>query len=53
MKELNEQHIERLVELIDAKDREQVMQLVTDLHPADIAEIVSDLDACAAVRMLF
>ena len=52
MKELNEQHIERLVELIDAKDREQVMQLIADLHPADIAEIVSDLGAQQALFIM-
>lgn len=52
MKELNEQNLERLEELIELKDKEQVMSLITDMHPADIAEVVSDLDAEQALFIM-
>ena len=45
MKEFTEEYIKRLNELIDQKDGEAILEEVKDLHPADLAELVADLDA--------
>lgn len=49
MKEFSKEYIESLNALIDAKDSEQVKQQLVDLHPADIAELLSDLDVDEAL----
>ena len=52
MKELNEQQISRLEQLIASGDTEQVRAFVADMHPADIAELVDDLDADQALAVM-
>lgn len=44
MKEFDIDLIDRLKELIETKDSVQVLAEIKDLHPADIAELVSELD---------
>ena len=44
MKEFTEDYLSTLNQLIDNKDEEQVRAKIEDLHPADIAELVGDLD---------
>ena len=44
MKEFTEEYLSNLNELIDNKDEEQVKSQIQDLHPADIAELVGDLN---------
>jgi magnesium transporter len=44
MKEFDIDLTDRLKDLIDAKNTEQVLAEIKDLHPADIAELVSELD---------
>lgn len=44
MKDFDIEIIDRLKELIEAKDTVQVLEEIKDLHPADIAELVSELD---------
>ncbi len=44
MKEFDIDLIDKLKELIEAKDSVQVLAEIKDLHPADIAELVSELD---------
>ncbi len=44
MKEFDIDLIDKLKELIEAKDSAQVLAEIKDLHPADIAELVSELD---------
>ena len=44
MKEFTEEYLSKLNDLIDSKDEEQVRAQIQDLHPADIAELVGDLD---------
>ncbi len=44
MKEYSEEYLSKLNELIDNKDEEQVRAQIQDMHPADIAELVGDLD---------
>ncbi|MCU4162405.1 magnesium transporter [Carboxylicivirga caseinilyticus] len=41
--ELTREYIDRLQELISAKDEDAINSLVSDLHPADIAEIYEEL----------
>ena len=43
MKEFNEEYIERLHDLISQQDKQRAQDTLADLHPADIAEIVSAL----------
>ena len=52
MKEFDEEYIEKLDKLIDSKDRESVLAMMTDMHPADIAELVSDLHDDEALFIL-
>ena len=44
MKDLNEESLHHLKELIERKDEELVKTQIQDLHPADIAELVGDLN---------
>ena len=44
MKEFNEEYLSNLNELIEKKDEELVRAKIKDMHPADIAELVGDLD---------
>lgn len=52
MKEITNEYIERLEEAIASNNAEQSLELIGDLHPADIAEIVSDLDTDEALFLL-
>ena len=52
MKEFNEEYIERLHDLISQQDEQRAKDMLADLHPADIAEIVSDLDTDDALFLL-
>lgn len=42
--ELNKEFIEQLQEAIQQQNNEQLQQMVSELHPADIAEILGELD---------
>ena len=44
MKEFTEEYLLSLNQLIDNKDEDKVREQIQDLHPADIAELVGDLD---------
>ena len=44
MKEFNEEYLQNLNNLIHDKNDELVRAQIRDLHPADIAELVGDLD---------
>ena len=44
MKEFNIDNIDRLEDLIEAKDEAQLRAYVSDMHPADIAELIAELD---------
>ena len=44
MKEFNIDNIDQLEDLIEAKDEAQVKAYISDLHPADIAELIAELD---------
>ncbi|MBR6490199.1 MAG: magnesium transporter [Muribaculaceae bacterium] len=44
MKEFDNENIDQLKKLIDAKDEEQLRTEIKDLHPADIAELINELD---------
>ncbi len=44
MKDFSKEYIENLNRLIDEKNDEQVKTMLADLHPADIAELLGDLD---------
>ena len=44
MKEFDLDYIDKLKELVETKDEAQVKADIKDLHPADIAELVSELD---------
>ena len=44
MKEFDIDYIDKLKELIEAKDEAQVRADIQDLHPADIAELINELD---------
>lgn len=52
MKEINEDFIKQLQQLIEANDEAQALALIRDMHPADIAELVSDLDTKEALFLL-
>ncbi len=43
--ELNREYIEQLTELIDQKADQEIFQSIGSLHPADIAEIMEQLDS--------
>ena len=43
MKDFNEDYIKQLHQLIESGDHEQVLNDIKDLHPADIAELISNL----------
>ena len=42
--EINDEYIDKLSEAVDQKDTEGVLSLLTNLHPADIAELINDLE---------
>jgi magnesium transporter len=44
MKEFNIDNIDKLEDLIEAKDEAQLRAYVSDMHPADIAELIAELD---------
>ncbi len=44
MKEFNIDNIDQLHELIEAKDGERLRAEMKDMHPADIAELIAELD---------
>ena len=44
MKEFNIDNIDQLRELIEAKNETQLKADIKDLHPADIAELITELD---------
>ena len=52
MKEFDEIALDHLNELIKNKDSENVLAAMADMHPADIAELISDLDAEEALFIL-
>ena len=39
--EMNEEYIDNVKQLIELKDADKVKELLVDLHPADIAELLS------------
>jgi magnesium transporter len=43
--ELNREYIDQLTELIDQKADQEIFQSICSLHPADIAEIMEQLDS--------
>jgi len=51
--ELTREYIARLQELISAKDENSIKSLLTDLHPADIAEIYEELSIEEAKFLYF
>lgn len=42
---MNKEELEKVEQLIEQKDSEQLKGLLADLHPADIAELCNELDA--------
>ena len=42
---MNKEDLERVEELIEQKDAEQLRVLLTDMHPADIAELCNEVDS--------
>ncbi|WP_321478512.1 magnesium transporter [uncultured Bacteroides sp.] len=42
---MNEEYIDNIKRLIDIKEADQVKELLTDLHPADIAELCNEITA--------
>ena len=42
--EINDEYIDKLSEAVEQKDTEGVLSLLTNLHPADIAELINDLE---------
>ena len=44
MKEFDLDYIDKLKELVETKDEAQVKADIKDLHPADIAELINELD---------
>ena len=52
MKEFNEEYIEKLNAIIDQKDEAALKLEIKDMHPADIAELVEDLDTDEALFLL-
>lgn len=42
---MNEEYINHIKELIRDKDAEQIVEMIADLHPADIAELCDELSA--------
>ena len=43
--EINDEYIDKLSQCVEQKDTEGVKSLLANLHPADIAELINDLDA--------
>ena len=52
MKEINKEYIEKLNDIIDQQNEEALKLEIKDMHPADIAEIVEDLDTDEALFLL-
>ena len=52
MKEFNEEYIEKLNDIIDQKDEAALKLEIKDMHPADLAELVEDLDTDEALFLL-
>ena len=44
MKEFEELDFDQILKLIEQKDANAVKELLSDLHPADIAELCDELD---------
>ena len=44
MKEFTEDFLKEIEELISQSDGEKVRELLSDFHPADIAELIQHLD---------
>lgn len=42
---MNEEYIEQIKDLIEAKEQAKIKELLADLHPADIAELCNELNA--------
>ena len=42
---MNKEELEKVEQLIEQKDSEQLKDLLAGLHPADIAELCNELDA--------
>lgn len=51
--ELTHEFLSRLEELVDAGNKEQVQEMLQDLHPADIAEILEELNKKGHSRYSF
>ncbi|MBO4813835.1 MAG: magnesium transporter [Muribaculaceae bacterium] len=49
---MNKEYIEKLNDIIDQQNEEALKLEIKDLHPADIAEIVEDLDTDEALFLL-
>ena len=47
---MNKEELEKVEQLIEQKDSEQLKDLLAGLHPADIAELCNELDAEEAAR---
>ena len=41
---MNKEELEKVEQLIEQKDSEQLKDLLAGLHPADIAELCNELD---------
>ena len=52
MKEINKEYIEKLNDIIDQQNEEALKLEIKDMYPADIAEIVEDLDTDEALFLL-
>ena len=52
MKEFNKEYINKIEDIIKENDQEAVKAEIADLHPADIAEIISHLDTDDAEYIL-
>ncbi len=52
MKEFNNQYIDHIEDIIKSNDQEAVKAEIVDLHPADLAELISHLDTDDAEYIL-
>ena len=48
---MNKEELEKVEQLIEQKDSEQLKDLLAGLHPADVAELCNELDAEEARMM--
>lgn len=49
--ELNREFIDQLIQLIDQKDDDKIIQTISEFHAADIAEIMGELDSDEAQHL--